>query len=111
MLKNFYVKNNTGSSVPLSTLVKITDIKGPEFLLRQNLYNSSKLMVTPAQGYSNSQAMEALEKTFEASMPSDMGYSYADMSYQEQKNPERYRHRADFPALLRLCLPDSGGPV
>ena len=33
-----------------------------EFLLRQNLYNSSKLMVTPAQGYSNSQAMEALEK-------------------------------------------------
>ncbi len=27
------------------------------------------------------------------------------------KNPERYRHRADFPALLRLCLPDSGGPV
>ena len=85
MLKNFYVKNNTGSSVPLSTLVKITDIKGPEFLLRQNLYNSSKLMVTPAQGYSNSQAMEALEKTFEASMPSDMGYSYADMSYQEQK--------------------------
>lgn len=56
------MKNNTGSSVPLSTLVKITDIKGPEFLLRQNLYNSSKLMVTPAQGYSNSQAMEALEK-------------------------------------------------
>ena len=85
MLKNFYVKNNTGSSVPLSTLVKITDIKGPEFLLRQNLYNSSKLMVTPTRGYSNSQAMEALEKTFEASMPSDMGYSYADMSYQEQK--------------------------
>ena len=85
MLKNFYVKNNTGSSVPLSTLVKITDIKGPEVLLRQNLYNSSKLLVTPAQGYSNSQAMEALEKTFEASMPSDMGYSYADMSYQEQK--------------------------
>ena len=85
MLKNFYVKNNTGSSVPLSTLVKITDITGPEFLLRQNLYNSSKLMVTPARGYSNSQAMEALEKTFEASMPSDMGYSYADMSYQEEK--------------------------
>ena len=83
MLKNFYVKNN--SSVPLSTLVKITDITGPEFLLRQNLYNSSKLMVTPARGYSNSQAMEALEKTFEASMPSDMGYSYADMSYQEEK--------------------------
>ena len=85
MLKNFYVKNDSGSSVPLSTLVKITDIKGPEFLLRQNLYNSSKLMVTPAQGYSNSQAMEALEQTFEASMPTDMGYSYADMSYQEQK--------------------------
>ena len=85
MLKNFYVKNDTGSSVPLSTLVKITDTKGPEFLLRQNLYNSSKLMVTPAMGFSNSQAMEALQKTFEACMPTDMGYSYADMSYQEQK--------------------------
>ena len=40
MLKNFYVQNDSGSSVPLSTLVKITDIKGPEFLLRQNLYLS-----------------------------------------------------------------------
>ncbi len=79
------MNNNTASSVPLTTLVKITDIKGPEFLLRQNLYNSSKLMVTPAQGYSNSQAMEALEQTFDACMPTDMGYSYADMSYQEQK--------------------------
>lgn len=85
MLKNFYVKNNTGKSVPLSTLVKISETKGPEFLLRQNLYNAAKLMVTPAKGYSNSQAMLALEETFEATMPTDMGYSYADMSYQEEK--------------------------
>lgn len=85
MLKNFYVKNKTGNSVPLSTLVKITDMTGPEFLLRQNLYNASKLMVTPAKGYSNSQAMNALQETFEACMPTDMGYSYADMSYQEEK--------------------------
>lgn len=85
MLNNFYVKNNKGNPVPLSTLVKITDVKGPEFLLRQNLYNASKIMVTPATGYSNSQAMEQLEATFEACMPSDMGYSYADMSYQENK--------------------------
>lgn len=85
MLNNFYVKNNKGNPVPLSTLVKITDVKGPEFLLRQNLYNASKIMVTPATGYSNSQAMKQLEATFEACMPSDMGYSYADMSYQENK--------------------------
>lgn len=90
--------------------MKITDITGPEFLLRQNLYNSSKLMVTPARGYSNSQAMEALEKTFEASMPSDMGYSYADMSYQEEKS------RTASASCRFSCSPpssfsDPGGPV
>lgn len=26
-------------------------------------------------------------------------------------DPERHRHRADLPALLRLRLPDPGGPV
>lgn len=84
-LNNFYVKNKQGKSVPLSTLIKVKDTLGPEFLIRQNLYNASKLMVIPAPGFSNSQAMTALEETFEACMPMDMGYSYADMSYQEEK--------------------------
>ena len=69
MLKNFYVKNDSGSSVPLSTLVKITDIKGPEFLLRQNLYNSSKLMVTPAQGYSNSRPWKRWNRPLRPACP------------------------------------------
>ncbi len=84
-LRNFYVSGRNGSKVPLSTLVQIKDTTGPEFLLRQNLYNASKLMITPAKGYSNSEAMQALQEVFTACMPTDMGYSFADMSYQEQK--------------------------
>ncbi len=84
-LRNFYVSGKNGTKVPLSTLVKIKDTTGPEFLLRQNLYNAAKLMVTPAKGYSNSEGMAALEEVFKGCMPMDMGYSFTDMSYQEEK--------------------------
>ena len=87
-LKNYFVNNKQGESVPMSTLVTITETFGPDFVLRQNLYNAGKLSVTPGEGYSSEQAMEAIDRIFKNYMPTDMGYSYADMSYQEQKAAE-----------------------
>src|ERR1019366_9313433 len=37
-----------------------------------------------APGYSSGQAMKALEETFGQTMPAEMGFDYAGMSYQEQ---------------------------
>ena len=49
----FYVRNNDGQMVPLSTLVKISKMSGPNFVTRFNLYNAAEIMGAPAPGYSS----------------------------------------------------------
>jgi HAE1 family hydrophobic/amphiphilic exporter-1 len=84
-LNQFYLPGADGSQVPLDALVDVKFTYGPEFLIRQNMYNASMLNVAGAEGYSGTQVMQALEEVFAETMPSDMGYSYSGMSYQVQK--------------------------
>ncbi|MEI8013354.1 MAG: multidrug efflux RND transporter permease subunit [Nitrospira sp.] len=80
----FYVRNNEGKMVPLSTLVTIEQTSGPEFTMRFNEYRAAQINAAAAFGYSSGQAMQALEEVFAATMPSEMGFDYMGMSYQEQ---------------------------
>lgn len=70
--------------VPLSTLVSIEAVDGPEFTMRYNGYRSAQLVVTAAAGYSSGQVMNALEEVFKDTMPGEMGYDYIGMSFQEK---------------------------
>jgi HAE1 family hydrophobic/amphiphilic exporter-1 len=81
----FYVRNNKGDNVPLSTLVDLKPRQGPEFMLRFNEYRSAQLNGNAAPGYSADQATAALEEVFKQTMPREMGFDYSGMSFQEQK--------------------------
>jgi hydrophobic/amphiphilic exporter-1 (mainly G- bacteria), HAE1 family len=81
----FYVRNATGAMVPLSTLTTTYPRSGTEFVMRHNLFNCVQINAAAAPGYSSAQAMAALEDVFQKSMPSQMGFDYMGMSYQEQK--------------------------
>ena len=87
-LGRFYVTNEGGQPVPLSALTSIKARTGPEFTLRYNLYRCVQINGGAAQGYSSGQAIKALEETFATTMPSEMGYDYMGMSYQEKKAAE-----------------------
>jgi hydrophobic/amphiphilic exporter-1 (mainly G- bacteria), HAE1 family len=80
----FYVRNAGGGMVPLSTLTSTYPRSGAEFMMRYNLFNCVQINATAAPGYSSGQAMAALEDVFHKSMPSQMGFDYMGMSYQEQ---------------------------
>jgi hydrophobe/amphiphile efflux-1 (HAE1) family protein len=84
----FYVRNNKGENVPLSALTTIKPRSGPEFTMRFNEYRSAQINGSAAPGYSSDQATAALEDVFKQTMPSDMGFDYSGMSYQEQKARE-----------------------
>lgn len=83
-LGKFYVRNTTGDMVPLSTLTTTEPRSGAEFVMRYNLFNCVQINATAAPGYSSGQAMAALEDVFHKSMPTQMGFDYMGMSYQEQ---------------------------
>jgi HAE1 family hydrophobic/amphiphilic exporter-1 len=80
----FYVRNNTGAMVPLTALTKFESRMGPEYVMHYNEYPSAQLNGSAAPGYSSDQAMAALEQVFAQTMPSDMGYDYMGMSFQQK---------------------------
>jgi HAE1 family hydrophobic/amphiphilic exporter-1 len=80
----FYVRNNKGQMVPLSALTKFESRPGPEFTMRYNMYRAAQLNGSASPGYSSAQAMKALEEVFAETMPREMGYDYAAMSFQEK---------------------------
>jgi HAE1 family hydrophobic/amphiphilic exporter-1 len=84
----FYVRNNKGENVPLSTLVAVKPRTGPEFTMRFNEYRCAQLNGGAAPGYSADQATAALEEVFKQTMPREMGFDYSGMSFQEQKARE-----------------------
>jgi|FLOH01.1.fsa_nt_gi hydrophobic/amphiphilic exporter-1 (mainly G- bacteria), HAE1 family len=84
-ISNFFLKNDQGDMVPLSTLVTVNDISGPDFTNRFNLYRSVEVTGTPGSGYTSAQALDALEKVADEVLPQDMGYAWNAMSYQEKK--------------------------
>jgi HAE1 family hydrophobic/amphiphilic exporter-1 len=80
----FRVRNAEGQAVPLSTLVSMRTIYGPEFTIRFNGYRAAQINGSVAPGYSTGQAMAALEQVFAETMPPEMGYDYLGMSFQEK---------------------------
>jgi hydrophobic/amphiphilic exporter-1 (mainly G- bacteria), HAE1 family len=81
----FYVRNNSGEMVPLSTLVTVSKMSGPNVVTRFNLYNAAEIMGAPAPGYSSGQAMKAIEEVMKT-LPSETGYEWSGLTLQEKKS-------------------------
>src|SRR5579872_1259191 len=92
----FYVRNSAGESVPLSALTRFESGYGPEFTMRFNEYRSAQLNGGAAPGFSSAQAMKALEETFAQTMPTQMGFDYSGISFQEKKAQEGVSSGAIF---------------
>jgi HAE1 family hydrophobic/amphiphilic exporter-1 len=84
-INSFYVRNSKGEMTPLSSLVTIRRVSGPEYTNRFNLFRSIQINGSPAPGYSSGQAMAAMEQVSNEVLPAGFGYAWSDMSYQENK--------------------------
>jgi HAE1 family hydrophobic/amphiphilic exporter-1 len=99
----FYVRNNEGSQVPLSALARVERRFGPEFTMTYNSHRCAQLNVNGKLGVSSYQVMAALEHVFAKTMPSEMGFDYKDMSYQEQQAQKGVPPTVIF-GLSLLCV-------
>jgi len=79
----FYVTNNQGAKVPLSTLVDMQRVFGPEYTTRFNEYRSIEIFAAPAPGYSTGDAMKAVTQVADQDLPRDMGTAWNGISYQQ----------------------------
>src|SRR5438132_126785 len=77
----FYVRNARGESVPLSTLVSIKPVSGPEFTTRFNEYRAAQINGLLAPGFTTRQGMRSWEEVFAQTMSRDMGFDYSGMPF------------------------------
>lgn len=83
-VRNYYVKNQSGSMVPIGTLTDITPDVGPSIITLYNLYPSSNIYGMAATGYSSGQAIASLEKLAKQVLPAGMSYEWTSTAYQEK---------------------------
>jgi HAE1 family hydrophobic/amphiphilic exporter-1 len=81
----FYVRNNDGNMIPLSSLQTTRQTFGPQFTNRFNVYRAAQVTGAAAPGHSSGQALDALEDVAKATLPPGMSYDWSDLSYQERK--------------------------
>ena len=84
-INKFFLKNDKGDMVPLSTLATVKPIAGPDYTTRFNLFRSVEVTGAPADGYTSTQARTALREVAEEVLPKDMSYTWNAMSFQEEK--------------------------
>jgi hydrophobe/amphiphile efflux-1 (HAE1) family protein len=79
------VHNNAGDIVPLGSFTTVRDISGPYRVPRYNLYPTAELDGGAAPGYSQGQAIQAMEKLAAEMLPEGFGYEWTTLAYQQIK--------------------------
>ena len=82
-VNGLYVRTEKGDMVPLSTLVSIKEIQGPEYIERYNVFRAVTINGSAAPGYSSGQATLAME-ALGANLPDGYGYEWTGTTYQEK---------------------------
>lgn len=80
---NLYLKNDKGEMVPFSTFITIERVYGPEVLTRYNMYMSAMINGEPSEGYSSGDAIAAVEKVAEQSLPKGFEIEWSGMTREE----------------------------
>lgn len=84
-LNRYFAKSRDGQMIPLSTLISVNNYYGPEFTNRFNMYRAAEVSGGPAEGFSSSDALRALEETAAEVLPRNMAYDFSNMSFQEKE--------------------------
>ena len=78
-LKNIKVRNGS-EMASIENFVTLTRIYAPDLLNRFNLFNSISVTGSPAPGYSNGDAIEAINRVANQTLPQGYGYEYSGMT-------------------------------
>ncbi|PAU62398.1 efflux RND transporter permease subunit [Pseudomonas indica] len=82
-LSQVYVRSASGELVPLSTLVKVRRILGPDSYARFNVYPAAKILGGPAPGYSSGQALAAMQEIADEVLGENYSIGWIGSAYQE----------------------------
>ena len=77
------VRNAGGGTVPLGSFTTFTDTTGPYRVPRYNLYPAAEVDGIPAPGYSQGQAIEAMQQLAARTLPPGFSYEWTNLAFQQ----------------------------
>jgi HAE1 family hydrophobic/amphiphilic exporter-1 len=78
-----YVRSDLDAMIPLSNLVRIERVTGPQVINHYNLFRSIEINGGPAPGYSSSQAIAAMERIAAEVLPPSIDFEWSGISLEE----------------------------
>ena len=85
-LKRLYTRSNRGEMVPLSALVTIKWVTGPDLLPHFNGFPAAKVNGNAAPGYSSGQAIKAMEEVAREVLPQGYTFAWSGLAFEEKKS-------------------------
>ncbi len=82
-LGQVYVRSSAGELIPLSSLLRVRRILGPDSYDRFNVYPSAKVLGGPAPGYSSGQALAAMQEVADQVLGEDYSLGWIGSAFQE----------------------------
>jgi hydrophobe/amphiphile efflux-1 (HAE1) family protein len=83
-VNRFYVRSAGGDMVPLSTLVKVTRVSGPEIIFRYNRFRATKLNGQTPPGYSTGQTADAIQEVADQTLPQGFATEWTGTVFQQK---------------------------
>jgi hydrophobe/amphiphile efflux-1 (HAE1) family protein len=77
------VRNAGGGTVPLGSFTTFTDTTGPYRVPRYNLYPAAEVDGIPAPGYSQGQAIDAMQQLAARTLPPGFSYEWTNLAFQQ----------------------------
>jgi HAE1 family hydrophobic/amphiphilic exporter-1 len=82
-INNIFVKNNRGEMVPVTSVVSLEKVYGPETVTRNNLFNAVTINGVPKPGYSSGDAIQAIREVADIYLPRGYAYEWTGMTREE----------------------------
>jgi hydrophobic/amphiphilic exporter-1 (mainly G- bacteria), HAE1 family len=79
----YFVRNQAGQMVPLSTLTSYKMIENAPLISHYNLFRSAEIDGSPAEGHSSGDAIAALQDVAAKTLPAGFGYEFSGLSREE----------------------------
>lgn len=80
-----FVRSKNGDMIPLSSLIDLREITGPETMERFNVFPAAKVTGIPASGYTTGQTIAAMEKAAEKALPEGYTLAWTGSAFQEKQ--------------------------
>lgn len=82
-MNNIFVKNRLGEMVPVSAVVTLKHVNGPETASRYNLFNSIGINAIAKPGFSSGAAIKAVQEVAETKLPKGYTIEFSGLTNEE----------------------------